>query len=415
MLSRNILFFFALFWMTAMQAQGKYTIVVAGYDWGPAVSKVIIGLDKAVAQVDKDDFNVTAERSVEGDILETDGRQVIFAYPSNVRGERVDKGSFVTLVLQIGPDESIASPFHFMEGRNRWIDYHLDVYQASTDQHWTEEAGRMMPQVERFDLTGRFDYQGKFTLPYASFIPENEMGKRPLIIWLHGGGEGGNDPTIPLLANLATNYAAPEIQDYFDGAFVLVPQCPGAWMHNAAGISTWGKENDIYNEGLMALIKDYVAQHPTIDTDRIYVGGCSNGGYMSLKLLMLYPDYFAAAFPSASAYKSEYLTDEALTTIKDIPIWLIHAKDDPVTEAEDTAIPTYERLMALGAKDVHLSLFDHVVDVTGFFGGDNYYYLGHFSWVYSHKNLCRLDYDGKPVLHQGKPVTLMEWLAAQER
>jgi hypothetical protein len=34
-------------------------------------------------------------------------------------------------------------------------------------------------------------------------------------------------------------------------------------------------ENDIYNEGLMALIKNYVQTNPGIDPNRIYVGGCS--------------------------------------------------------------------------------------------------------------------------------------------
>ena len=38
---------------------------------------------------------------------------------------------------------------------------------------------------------------------------------------------------------------------------VLVPQTPGAWMHNAAGVMTSGKEDDVYNVPLMALIRDF--------------------------------------------------------------------------------------------------------------------------------------------------------------
>ena len=52
----------------------------------------------------------------------------------------------------------------------------------------------------------------------------------------------------------------------------------------------------------MALIKAYVAQHPDIDPKRIYVGGCSNGGYMALKLILKEPAYFAAGYISAVSY-----------------------------------------------------------------------------------------------------------------
>ena len=75
----------------------------------------------------------------------------------------------------------------------------------------------------------------------------------------------------------------------------------------------------------------------------------------------------------------------------------------------------YKKLMDAGGKNVHLSMYDHVVDITGFYGGDNFHYLGHFSWIYSHANLCRLDYDGRPVKVDGREVTVMEWLSAQRK
>jgi hypothetical protein len=39
----------------------------------------------------------------------------------------------------------------------------------------------------------------------------------------------------------------------------------------------------------------------------------------------------------------------------------------------------------------------------------------HWSWIYLHANKCRLDFDGKPVTLEGRPVTIMEWLAAQSK
>jgi hypothetical protein len=60
-------------------------------------------------------------------------------------------------------------------------------------------------------------------------------------------------------------------------------------------------------------------------------------------------------------------------------------------------------------------IYDHVTDITGFFGGDDYHYNGHWSWIYSHANHSRLDFDSSPVSVDARPATLMEWLAAQTR
>ena len=109
------------------------------------------------------------------------------------------------------------------------------------------------------------------------------------------------------------------------------------------------------------------------------------------------------------------ITDAQIKTIKDLPIWFIHSKDDGVTVADQTVIPVYERLISAGAKNVHLSLYDHVVDITGFYGGENYHYSGHWSWIYGHANQCKLDYGGRPVMVEGRPVTIMEWLATQSK
>lgn len=404
-------------------ASGEYKIVVEGFDWGPAVNKVILLVGEAVTAASASDYQVFATRRSDlGTIPEqqaSGSRTVSYAYVSDADGNRAETGEYVTLVLAVSPVQPIGSPIQYLridnQGRNNWIDYKLTVVNAATGMVWDTPTDKFMPLVDTFDLTGRFKYNDQLTMSYAAFRPETNAAKSPLIIWLHGGGEGGTDPTIPLLGNRAANYASDDIQQFFGGAYVLVPQCPGAWMHNAEGVTTHGRENDIYNEGLMALIRDYVKSNPKIDANRIYVGGCSNGGYMALKLILLYPNYFAAGFISSLAYQSEYITDQQLKRIKNVPIWFVHSKDDPVTLADKTVGPVYNRLKAAGAKNVHFSFYDHVTDITGFFGGDDYRYNGHWSWIYLHANLSRRDFDGSPVLVKGRPVTVMEWMAAQSR
>ena len=403
---------------------GTYTAVIEGFDWGAAVSKVILPLESSISELNGTDYDVLAERHSDcADFppeQKSSQRTIVYAYVSDARGKRVDEGSHATLVLAVGPDLYIGSPLQYLFSDKcrgtKWVDYKMTIRNRANGDVWDQEGERIHPLIDKFDLSGRFQHDASdVQLTYASFTPPNLETKRPLIIWLHGGGEGGTDTSVPLLANRAANYASEDIQAIFGGAYVLVPQTPGAWMHTKEGKYFQGRENDGYNAALMALIQQYVSENPSIDQDRIYVGGCSNGGYMSIKLLILHPEYFAAGFISALAYQSKDILDEEIERIKDIPMWFVHAKDDQVTPAAQTATPVYQRLIAAGAKKTHYSLYDHVVDITGFYGGDNYRYNGHLSWIYVHANRSRLDYDGSAVRMDGRPTTIMEWMAGQEK
>lgn len=402
---------------------GEYTIVIEGYDWGPAASKIILSVSDSLSEVNASDYEVLVQKATTCTELsseEANGKlKVLYAYVSDAKANRQSKGTHITLALYVAPFEHMNSLFKYFGQNpnckgNQWVDFQLNISNRVAQKVWDKEVNRIIPLVDEFDLTGSFSHED-VTLTYASFSPKTKTSKRPLIIWLHGGGEGGTDTTIPLLANRATNYASDEMQAYFGGAYVLVPQSPTFWMDNGQGQYTRGEVNDMYNESLMALIEDFVNRNPNIDTDRIYIGGCSNGGYMTLKLLLLHPDYFAAAFPSALAFHANNLTDADTERIKDIPIWFIHSADDPVTLAHETALPAYKKLKAAGAKNVYLSMFDHVIDITNQHGGSDFHYPGHFSWIYSHANKCQTDYDGQAVRVDGQPVTLMGWMARQSR
>lgn len=402
---------------------GIYTLVVDGFDWGPGVSKVILSMDETVSSVNPKDYTVKVDRSTEcveikGD--EASGeRSVIHAYVSDEKGRIRGSAEYVTLVLFVSPRLPLGNPFQYVRNSkcsgNVWVDYRMAITHKNTNMVWDREAGRVSQILDKFDLTGHYNYKDEFSMSYAVYTPEKNNEKSPLIIWLHGGGEGGTDPSVPLLANRAANYASDEIQAIFKGAYVLVPQCPGAWMQNSQGTMNHGDGDDVYHKGLMEFIKDFVIKHPDIDSDRIYVGGCSNGGYMSLKLILQHPDYFAAGFISALAYQSEYISDEQIESIKDVPMWFVHSADDQTTKPAQTVLPVYKRLMSAGAKDVHLSYYDHVIDITGFFGGEDYHYEGHWSWIYSHTNHCRLDFNRLPVELDGRPVHIMDWMAAQTK
>jgi len=401
---------------------GEYRWVVEGFDWGPGVNKVILSLPESTREAHAAHYQVFANRSLEGVEIPADNasgmRSVVYAYVSDENGNRLEEGKHITLVLSVSPVMPLSSPFQYTRinnrGGNYWVDYRLTVIHTKSGQVWNNPVGKIMPLVDDFDLKGKYTYGNNQSMSYAAYAPSPIKGKVPLIIWLHGGGEGGYDPTVALLGNRAANYASPEIQVLFGGAYVLAPQAPTFWMQAAEGM-TRGKDNDVYNAALFDLIRDYVSRNPNIDPKRIYVGGCSNGGYMALKLILEHPDYFAAGYISALAYSDEFISDAQIQKIKNVPMWFIHAKGDPTTVADQTVVPLYHRLKAAGAKNVFFTFYDHVTDITGFFGGENYRYNAHWSWVYSHANLARTDFDGSPVMVNGRPVTIMEWMAAQRK
>lgn len=405
---------------TPAPGDGSYSIVIEGYDWGPAVSKVILTMEEPATSVDWKGYTVTVRRSSDCAPIPANqvlgSRSVIAGYVSDAKGNRMAEGNHVTLVLAVAPNLPIGSPIQYSQAQgcrgNSWINYQMTIKDEAKGMIWNQEMDRFMPLIDRFDLTGKYSDGNGITMSYASYSPPNIEEKSPLIIWLHGGGEGGTDPSIPLIANRAANYASDEIQAIFGGAFVLSPQSPTRWMDSGEG-TTRGQTDDIYFKALKHLIEDFIAENPSVDQNRIYVGGCSNGGYMTVKLLIEYPDFFAAAFPSALAYWNEFLTDAQVNRIKDIPMWYIHSKDDTVTDPEQTVVPVYNRLIAAGAPNVHFTYYDHVVDITGFFGGAGYHYPGHWSWIYGHANVARTDYDGSLVKLDGRAVTIMEWMAAQ--
>lgn len=399
----------------------SYQTVTEIEDWGPAITKVIVDLGRPVPvnSVTADTFNVHVQRSDSSQanpMLEEGSRKVTNAYVADKHGNPVAQtGKYAVLEMEFGPTVTLGSPMNFNLGtfRNDWVD---SDYTITQQKDILTPAGKVSGLVvdtftggvrELVDDfgTGEATYDD-VKLTYADYTPAKDNKKNPLIIWLHGMGEGGTDPTIAISGNKAANFASEEIQAYFDGAYVLAPQTPTFWMD---GFTGFGDGTSKYEDALMSLIKDYVANNKDIDPDRILIGGDSNGGYMTMLMIRDYPKYFAAAFPVCEALDDTLISDEDIQSMKDLPIWFTAAKTDTTVPVNKYVVPTYNRLIEAGAKDIQLSLFDKVVDTTGLYkkaDGTPFEYDGHWSWIYVYNNEVSNIIDGKTI-------TLMEWLAGQ--
>ncbi len=454
-----------------------YITITEAQDWGPAITKVILNMGVAVdgESLSTETFSVSSERKYtelnwktfeSEDVDSIEERTISNLYVSDAGGNPDKEGTYITIEMEIGPELTAGSPFHYDMSamKNVYVDtdYLISVNEDKTVKDITgnvltiekitgaDEEGNVNVLGDLFDVSGTYAFEnaGKtIDLSYASYVPDENAkeASTPLIIWLHGAGEGGTDPTISIMGNKVVNLATDEIQQYFGetGAEILAPQCRTMWMDvDGTGIySTDESQIDTcdgksyYTEALKGLIDEYIIGHPEVDTSRIYIGGCSNGGYMTVNMLINYPDFFAAAYPVCEAYSVKWLSEEKIADIKDIPIWLTAAKTDgtvPVykgTTGEDyasyilepddngEAIPLddysnalYDRLMEANARDVHYSLFEKVTDTGGNYfeedGTTPYEYMGHWSWIYTLNNECT-DSVG------GKEMTIFEWLSMQ--
>ena len=139
---------------------------------------------------------------------------------------------------------------------------------------------------------------------------------------------------------------------------------------------------------------------------------------MTMRMILDYPDFFAAAFPCCEALYDKTITDANIESIKHLPIWFVHAKNDPVVKPDETVVPTYKRIVASGNQNVHFTFWDKIEDIHEGFktpDGKPFEYMGHFAWIPLYNDDCRLDFDGKPVVVNGKEVGLLRWLSLQKR
>lgn len=148
----------------------------------------------------------------------------------------------------------------------------------------------------------------KVKLKYLLFLPEGyEQGdkKWPLILFLHGAGESGDN-----LSKVKIHGPPKIVEKKADFPFIEVsPQSPGrGWNVDAL-------------KGLL----DEVMHDYRVDRDRVYLTGLSMGGFGTWSLAAAHPEYFAAIAPICVGGNP---SDAA--KLKSLPIWVFHGAKDEV-------------------------------------------------------------------------------------
>lgn len=163
----------------------------------------------------------------------------------------------------------------------------------------------------------RIEIEKAVALDYLIALPDGydtEGDAVPLLLFLHGAGERGND-----LSKVKMHGPPKMIEKGHDfGAIVVSPQCPkDSW---------WTWEIDT----LIALLDDLEKKY-NVDKKRIYVTGLSMGGYGTFALCARQPERFAAAVPICGG--GVYFDAKRLANT---PSWVFHGESDRVVPVEES-------------------------------------------------------------------------------
>lgn len=169
-------------------------------------------------------------------------------------------------------------------------------------------------ETEKRQTEASFEIEQKRSLRYLLALPEGyeeSEAKWPLVVFLHGAGERGDNLDLvkihgpPMFA--AQGKKLP---------FILVsPQCPA---------NSWWTYEPV-PELIDSIEKDY-----RVDPDRIYLTGLSMGGYGTWSFAARQPHRYAAIIPICGG-SIPYM----MRSLGHLPIWVFHGD-------KDTAVPLEE-------------------------------------------------------------------------
>ena len=188
-----------------------------------------------------------------------------------------------------------------------------------------EDPYRLFEPREYADKEGR-------VLQYRLLKPKDfdPNEKYPLVIFLHGAGERGDDNSVQLVHGMSELCKLSRREKF--RCYVLAPQCPKEqkwadvdWTDTKVTVPA-----DVSQSlSLVFQVVDAMVEKSAIDRRRVYITGLSMGGYGTWDAIYRRPKFFAAAAPVCGG--ADPVTAAA---IKDVPVWNFHGDADEAVSVE---------------------------------------------------------------------------------
>lgn len=278
-----------VFYEGAAFADGGASVVTLSDDGSEVARPVIFDLATGAMR----DLSPGAEWGAEAFDLSPDGRTI--AYVVNEEGySRVFLRDLASGELLAGPDlpKGVLTALKFSKDGGR-LGLSLSTSTTSGDvwdfalstgqlTRWTQsELGGLDPSRLVEPTLFRYRSFDDRSIPAFIYRPQGAGGKRPVVIQIHGGPEGQEQPSF-----------SPRRQSWVNelGAAVIIPNVRGSTGYGKTYLSLDNAEKREDSVKDIGALLDWVATQPDLDASRVAVVGQSYGGYMALAVAAHYND-----------------------------------------------------------------------------------------------------------------------------
>ncbi len=198
---------------------------------------------------------------------------------------------------------------------------------------------------------------------YRLYSPKSTE-KRPLILFLHGGGNGGTRDGRDNEKQLVADYGPINFSINYPEMYVLAPQCIEQPFNPMlfGGIRKQSFYKDLdpnfgWSRSYLTKVCDIIRRmirEGKVDEHRVYVTGLSMGGAGTIRATSVAPDLFAACAPVCPTMTQE--TFNILRTTE-LPVWVSSAYVDHTVYRHKYLVDAVMELKDRGNKDAHLTLY----------------------------------------------------------
>ncbi|WP_226913287.1 hypothetical protein [Gephyromycinifex aptenodytis] len=217
------------------------------------------------------------------------------------------------------------------------------------------------PALSEFS-PGKYDDKLPKSQPLRYQLRVSKKKNAPLVVFLHGSGQYGDDN----ISQLLSSRGAVGVLD-FEDAFVLAPQYesvfdPSESLQAKRHIRGIHWQSSHRQKQVIDLIKRTVREYPEIDTRRIYIHGLSRGAEGALDISAKAPNLIAGALVISGRELGARQLVTGLASRADyrslsrVPIWFFHSKGDPTAPLEGT-VSNVQELKRVNASKVKYTEF----------------------------------------------------------
>ena len=216
--------------------------------------------------------------------------------------------------IRPAPGKQVVQSLELPASTSIWVPGQRGAGQSETRERILGAIGEPRPLDESRTDTVRY----WLFLP-ADYEAQALSGGAPLLLFLHGAGERGNESGDEI--DRVKIHGPPRLLDDPEFAknfpsVTVSPQC---------------KRGYAWSPAQLMLLLDHIEENFTIDKNRVYVTGLSMGGFGTWMCLNEAPERFAAAAPICGGAKPEWAE-----RLVNIPIWTFHGDQDRVVTVDRT-------------------------------------------------------------------------------